>query len=211
MAPPCHVSLSSLFRENNTNSHLTIFLPSPVVTVSRAMATSLRALPRGDGAARVVCARRGRRVVGNGRTSLRSRGFAGSGTAVLGRGNGARVFCAGWVDNKASVVVHGVPLAVVWELWQDKSRIPNWMPWIDSVVPDDKDAQCSRWILRTTQFGQVSISHFHIPKTDCPYKTDISFFTIRISSFPGSPGICPRFGASKSRGNPRRAYRTKAG
>ena len=134
------------------------------------MATSLRALPRGDGAARVVCARRGRRVVGNGRTSLRSRGFAGSGTAVLGRGNGARVFCAGWVDNKASVVVHGVPLAVVWELWQDKSRIPNWMPWIDSVVPDDKDAQCSRWILRTTQFGQVSISHFHIPKTDCPYK-----------------------------------------
>lgn len=26
---------------------------------------------------------------------------------------------------------------------------------------------------------EVSISHFHIPKTDCPYKTDISFFTFR--------------------------------
>ena len=25
---------------------------------------------------------------------------------------------------------------------------------------------------------QVGISHFHIPPTDCPYKTDISFFTI---------------------------------
>ena len=155
------------------------------------MATSLRALPRGDGAARVVCARRGRRVVGNGRTSLRSRGFAGSGTAVLGRGNGARVFCAGWVDNKASVVVHGVPLAVVWELWQDKSRIPNWMPWIDSVVPDDKDAQCSRWILRTTQFGQVSISHFHIPKTDCHTKLTFLFLQSGFRVFLGRPGSAP--------------------
>jgi pimeloyl-ACP methyl ester carboxylesterase len=25
----------------------------------------------------------------------------------------------------------------------------------------------------------VSISHFHIPPTDCPFKTDISFFSIR--------------------------------
>jgi uncharacterized membrane protein len=60
---------------------------------------------------------------------------------------------AGWVDNRAEVTVP-VSLPVVWELWQDKSRIPNWMPWIDSVVPDAADPACSRWILRTNQFGQ---------------------------------------------------------
>jgi uncharacterized membrane protein len=60
---------------------------------------------------------------------------------------------AGWVDNKAELVVP-VKLPVVWELWQDKSRIPNWMPWIDSVVKDEDDPACSRWILRTNQFGQ---------------------------------------------------------
>jgi uncharacterized membrane protein len=60
---------------------------------------------------------------------------------------------AGWVDNRAEVTVP-VSLPVVWELWQDKSRIPNWMPWIDSVVPDAADPASSRWILRTNQFGQ---------------------------------------------------------
>lgn len=58
---------------------------------------------------------------------------------------------SGWVDNTAEVTVR-VPLPIVWELWQDKSRIPNWMPWISSVQPLENDR--SRWSLSTDQFGQ---------------------------------------------------------
>lgn len=58
---------------------------------------------------------------------------------------------AGWVDNTAEVSVP-VSVPIVWELWQDKSRIPNWMPWITSVESFDGDI--SRWTLSTDQFGQ---------------------------------------------------------
>ncbi len=59
----------------------------------------------------------------------------------------------GWVKNKASVVAP-VPLPVAWELWQDRTRIPNWMPWISSVsyLPDDRTK--TKWTLSTDQFGQ---------------------------------------------------------
>ena len=26
-----------------------------------------------------------------------------------------------------------VPMPLVWELWQDKTRIPNWMPWLGAA------------------------------------------------------------------------------
>ena len=112
-----------------------------------------RATPsRGDTVQRRVPARRNGRLVAARCTSLSSRGFRGK--RLAGPGNGSRTFAmAGWVDNRAEVTVP-VSLPVVWELWQDKSRIPNWMPWIDSVVPDAADPACSRWILRTNQFGQ---------------------------------------------------------
>ena len=112
-----------------------------------------RATPsRGDTVPRRVPARRDGRLVAARRVSLSSRGFRGK--RLAGPGNGSRAFAmAGWVDNRAEVTVP-VSLPVVWELWQDKSRIPNWMPWIDSVVPDAADPACSRWILRTNQFGQ---------------------------------------------------------
>ena len=112
-----------------------------------------RATPsRGDTVPRRVPARRDGRLVAARRVSLSSRGFRGK--RLAGPGNGSRAFAmAGWVDNRAEVTVP-VSLPVVWELWQDKSRIPNWMPWIDSVVPDAADPASSRWILRTNQFGQ---------------------------------------------------------
>ena len=56
-----------------------------------------------------------------------------------------------WGDNTAEGDVP-VPIAVVWELWQDKTRIPRWMPWIHSI--DVVDETRSRWNLRTNQFGQ---------------------------------------------------------
>ena len=31
---------------------------------------------------------------------------------------------SGWVDNTAEITVQ-VPLPIVWELWQDKTLIPN--------------------------------------------------------------------------------------
>ena len=113
-----------------------------------------RATPsRGDAVSRCAPARRDERPVAGTRcASLSSRGFLGK--RLAGPGNGSRTFAmAGWVDNRADVTVP-VSLPVVWELWQDKSRIPNWMPWIDSVVPDAADPASSRWILRTNQFGQ---------------------------------------------------------
>ena len=113
-----------------------------------------RATPsRGDAVSRCAPARRDERPVAGTRcASLSSRGFLGK--RLAGPGNGSRTFAmAGWVDNRADVTVP-VSLPVVRELWQDKSRIPNWMPWIDSVVPDAADPACSRWILRTNQFGQ---------------------------------------------------------
>ena len=58
---------------------------------------------------------------------------------------------SGWVNNTAEITVPA-PLPVVWELWQDKSRIPTWMPWISSVEPLKNDR--SRWLLSTDQFGQ---------------------------------------------------------
>lgn len=58
---------------------------------------------------------------------------------------------SGWVDNTAEVTVP-VPLPIVWELWQDKSRIPNWMPWISSV--ESLEDNTSRWTLSADQFGQ---------------------------------------------------------
>jgi uncharacterized membrane protein len=59
----------------------------------------------------------------------------------------------GWVRNKASVVAP-VPIQVAWELWQDRTRIPNWMPWISSVSYLPEDRTKTKWTLSTDQFGQ---------------------------------------------------------
>lgn len=85
--------------------------------------------------------------------ALSSRGLRGCGTIAVPNvpANGSRFTMSGWVDNTAEVTVR-VPLPIVWELWQDKSRIPNWMPWISSVQPLENDR--SRWSLSTDQFGQ---------------------------------------------------------
>ena len=45
-------------------------------------------------------------------------------------------------------------------MWEDRPRIPQWMPWIASVtvLPDDGKGsgdKLSRWLLRTEQFGRA--------------------------------------------------------
>jgi hypothetical protein len=47
-----------------------------------------------------------------------------------------------------------VPLEVCWALWDDRERIPQWMPWIKSVKVLEEDPRLSRWTLSTHQFGR---------------------------------------------------------
>ncbi|MEW5303934.1 MAG: hypothetical protein WDW36_006579 [Sanguina aurantia] len=60
---------------------------------------------------------------------------------------------AQWLENKATVDVP-VPLEACFKLWDDRERIPNWMPWIKSVKVLENDARLSRWTLSTNQFGR---------------------------------------------------------
>ena len=50
-----------------------------------------------------------------------------------------------------------VPIQVAWELWQDRTRIPNWMPWISSVsyLPEDKTK--TKWTLSTDQLDSTRV------------------------------------------------------
>lgn len=81
--------------------------------------------------------------------------FAGARVAApTNARNGAKARMAQWLDNRAEVEVP-VPLEVCWALWDDRERIPQWMPWIKSVkVLADTDPALSRWTLATRQFGR---------------------------------------------------------
>lgn len=47
-----------------------------------------------------------------------------------------------------------MPLDLAWEMWQDKERIPRWMPWIESVKVDEEDPAVSEWTLAQEFMGQ---------------------------------------------------------
>jgi uncharacterized membrane protein len=58
-----------------------------------------------------------------------------------------------WLENRAEAEVR-VPLELAWAMWEDRARIPTWMPWIRRVQVLDSDPALSRWTLATTQFGR---------------------------------------------------------
>eukprot|EP00879_Flechtneria_rotunda_P029717 GHRR01032160.1.p2 GENE.GHRR01032160.1~~GHRR01032160.1.p2 ORF type:complete len:168 (+),score=34.28 GHRR01032160.1:292-795(+) len=58
-----------------------------------------------------------------------------------------------WLENRASLEVP-VPLEICWFLWEDRERIPQWMPWIKSVHVQKDQPALSRWTLATNQFGR---------------------------------------------------------
>ena len=58
-----------------------------------------------------------------------------------------------WLENSAQIDVP-TPIETAWELWEDRERIPQWMPWITSVVIQDGDASLSKWTLSTHQFNR---------------------------------------------------------
>jgi hypothetical protein len=45
----------------------------------------------------------------------------------------------------------GVPLSLAWEMWQNKSEIPTWMPWITSVT-----ARAARTCMRLSVCATVA-------------------------------------------------------
>lgn len=61
--------------------------------------------------------------------NVRSR-FAGT-RLQRSRSNGSRCF-AQWLENSAEQDVH-LPVERCYEMWEDRERIPQWMPWIQSV------------------------------------------------------------------------------
>ena len=71
-----------------------------------------------------------------------------------GRGISSVTTNAGqWLENSAQIDVP-TPIETAWELWEDRERIPQWMPWITSVVIQDGDASLSKWTLSTNQFNR---------------------------------------------------------
>jgi len=60
---------------------------------------------------------------------------------------------AQWLESKANIDVP-IGLDLAWALWDDRERIPRWMPWIKTVKVQDTDPSLSRWTLSTNQFGR---------------------------------------------------------
>lgn len=74
--------------------------------------------------------------------------------------NGSKWRCSQWLENSAQTDVD-VPLEVAWAMWEDRTRIPTWMPWIKSVIVQEDDPRMSKWTLSTYQFNrQVSAGSF---------------------------------------------------
>lgn len=67
--------------------------------------------------------------------------------------NGSKWTCAQWLENSAQIDVD-VPLKEAFALWEEREKIPLWMPWITSVVVQADDPRMSRWTLSTNQFGR---------------------------------------------------------
>lgn len=89
---------------------------------------------------------------GLGKKNRQRSSFAGRPVATKAH-NGSKWVMAQWLENKAEVDV-AAPIDVCWKLWEDRERIPQWMPWIKSVKVVETDPRLSRWTLSTHQFGR---------------------------------------------------------
>lgn len=67
--------------------------------------------------------------------------------------NGSKWLMSQWLENNAKVEVP-VALETCWALWDDRERIPKWMPWIKSVKVQENDPRFSKWTLSTRQFDR---------------------------------------------------------
>ena len=51
-----------------------------------------------------------------------------------------------WLEHSVQIKVDA-PIDVVWNLWSDLEKMPQWMKWIDSVTVLADDPDLSRWKL----------------------------------------------------------------
>ena len=58
-----------------------------------------------------------------------------------------------WLESKAAIDVP-VSLEHAWSLWDNRTEIPKWMPWIHAVEVQASDSRLSKWRLVTQQFGR---------------------------------------------------------
>ena len=81
--------------------------------------------------------------------------LATPGTAFRGRNRLNRSWRvrSQWLENSAQSEVD-VPIDVAWELWEDRTQIPKWMPWITRVEIQEEDPRLSKWTLSTYQFNR---------------------------------------------------------
>ena len=56
-----------------------------------------------------------------------------------------------WLEHSVQVEIE-VPIEVVWELWSDLEKMPQWMKWIDSVAILEDQPELSRWRLASGGF-----------------------------------------------------------
>lgn len=70
-----------------------------------------------------------------------------------GRRRSVTCMAGQWLEGKASIDVP-VPIDHVWKLWDNRTEIPKWMPWIHAVEVQDSDPRLSKWRLVTRQFGR---------------------------------------------------------
>ncbi|KAK9814228.1 hypothetical protein WJX72_002582 [[Myrmecia] bisecta] len=119
-----------------------------LVTTSGTCATNAQSVRKG-----VQSAPNHRPCSGTGRAVLRSTAYV-CGRRLHGScSNGYRWHAAQWLENSAQTDVN-VPLEEAWKLWEDRERIPQWMPWITSVKVQPDDPRLSKWTLSTEQFGR---------------------------------------------------------
>ena len=56
-----------------------------------------------------------------------------------------------WLEHSVQIEVDA-PIDLVWNLWSDLEKMPQWMKWIDSVTVLADDPDLSRWKLASGRF-----------------------------------------------------------
>jgi len=77
--------------------------------------------------------------------------------------NGAKWRASQWLENSAQTDVD-VAVEEAWALWEDRSRIPEWMAWITNVTVMKDDPKLSKWTLSTYQFNRQVGSYLCVIK-----------------------------------------------
>lgn len=61
-----------------------------------------------------------------------------------------------------------VPLEICWSLWEDRERIPQWMPWIKTVTVQKDNPALSRWTLAQNMFGRLVLQRWTTLRISVP-------------------------------------------